>query len=168
MDAIAVLTEALSRIPDEARRAVEGLSPEQLVTPPARGANTIGWLVWHLARGQDAQIADVAGTEQVYVAGGWAARFGLDADADDTGYGHDERQVRAVRPESAEALLDYLDAVHEATLRWLGTLTDGDLDRVVDDAWDPPVTLGARLVSIIDDDVQHAGQAAYARGLLGA
>lgn len=168
MDAIAALTDACSRIPDTARRAVEGLSPEQLVAAPAEGANTIGWLVWHLARGQDAQIADVAGTEQVYLTGGWAARFGLEADASDTGYGHGPDDVRAVRPESAEALLGYLDAVHAATLRYLTTLTDADLDRVVDDAWDPPVTLGVRLISIIDDDVQHAGQAAYARGLLGA
>lgn len=168
MDAIAVLTEACSRIPDEARRAVEGLTPAQLVAAPAESANPIGWLVWHLARGQDAQVAAVAGTEQVYRTGDWAPRFGLDADRDDTGYGHGPDEVRAVRPESADALLGYLDAVHAATLRYLGTLTDADLDRIVDDAWDPPVTLGARLVSIIDDDVQHAGQAAYARGLLGA
>lgn len=168
MDAVAVLTEAFSRIPDEARLAVDGLTPEQLVAAPAPGANPIGWLVWHLARGQDAQIAHVAGTGQVYLAGGWPARFGLEADDGDTGYGHDAAEVRAVRPESADALLGYLDAVHAATLRYLGTLTDADLDRVVDEAWDPPVMLGARLVSIVDDDVQHAGQAAYARGLLGA
>jgi uncharacterized damage-inducible protein DinB len=168
MDAIAVLVEAFSRVPDAARRAVRGLSPEQLVTAPATGANTIGWLVWHLARGQDAQIAAVAGTEQVYTSGDWAARFGLDADPDDTGYGHDPDDVRAVRPESAAALTDYLDAVHAATLRYLATLAEADLDRVVDDAWDPPVTLGVRLVSIVDDDVQHVGQAAFVRGLLGA
>ncbi|MEV7529116.1 mycothiol transferase [Agrococcus sediminis] len=168
MDAVAVLAEAFSRIPDEARRAVRGLTPEQLVEAPGGSANPIGWLVWHLARGQDAQVAAVAGTEQVYLQGDWAARFGRDPDAGDTGYGHEPDDVRAVRPESAEALLDYLDAVHAATQRYLGTLDADDLDRVVDEAWDPPVTLGARLVSIVDDDVQHAGQAAYARGLLGA
>jgi hypothetical protein len=45
-------------------------------------------------------------------------------------------------------------------------LTPDDLDRVVDKRWDPPVTLGVRLVSIADDSLQHAGQAAYVRGLL--
>jgi uncharacterized damage-inducible protein DinB len=168
MDAIAVLTESFSRVPQLARRAVEGLTPEQLAWVPAEGANPIAWLVWHLARGQDAQIAQVAGTDQVYASGSWAPRFGLPSDADDTGYGHDEEDVRAVRPESAQALLDYLAAVHEATLAYLDTLEAADLDRVVDDAWDPPVTLGVRLVSIVDDDVQHAGQAAYVRGLQGA
>jgi len=168
MDGVAVLIEAFSRVPDAARGAVRGLTPEQLVAAPAEGANTIGWLVWHLARVQDAQIADVAGSEQVYLSGAWAARFGLDTDPDDTGYGHDPAAVRAVRPQSADALLEYLDAVHAATLAYLGTLDDADLDRVVDDAWDPPVTLGVRLVSIVDDDVQHVGQAGYVRGLLGA
>ncbi len=168
MDAIDVLREAHSRVPGLARGAVEGLTPEQLAWAPAEGANPIGWLVWHLARGQDAQVAEVAGRPQVYLEGGWAARFGREPDADDTGYGHGPDDVRAVRPDSAEALLGYLDAVHAATAAWLGTLAPSDLDRVVDEGWDPPVTLGARLVSIVDDDVQHAGQAAYVRGLLGA
>lgn len=168
MDAIDVLREAHSRVPGLARGAVEGLTPEQLAWAPAEGANPIGWLVWHLARGQDAQVAEVAGRPQVYLEGGWAARFGREPDADDTGYGHGPDDVRAVRPDFAEALLGYLDAVHATTADWLGTLAPSDLDRVVDDGWDPPVTLGARLVSIVDDDVQHAGQAAYVRGLLGA
>jgi hypothetical protein len=43
-----------------------------------------------------------------------------------------------------------------------------DLARTVDDRWDPPVTLGVRLVSIADDSLQHVGQAAYLRGLLSA
>jgi hypothetical protein len=56
--------------------------------------------------------------------------------------------------------------VRERTSAYLATLTPGDLDRVVDERWDPPVTLGVRLISIADDEIQHAGQAAYARGLL--
>ncbi|WP_405218229.1 DinB family protein [Agrococcus sp. Ld7] len=168
MDAIAVLTEAYARVPELAHRAVDGLTAEQLSWAPVEGANPIAWLIWHLARGQDAQIAELAGTEQVYATGDWAASFGLRPDPADTGYGHDSAAVHAVRPASPQALLDYLDAVHEATRAFLGTLTAADLDRVVDDSWDPPVTLGARLVSIVDDDVQHAGQAAYVRGLQGA
>lgn len=168
MDAVGVLTEALSRIPDGLRRAVEGLSPAQLVAAPTEGANPIGWLAWHIGRGQDAQVAALTGAEQVYLADDWAARFGRAPDPDDTGYGHGPDDVRSVRPESAEALLEYLDAVVEATRAHLATLTEADLDRVVDASFDPPVTLGVRLVSIVDDGVQHVGQAGYARGQLGA
>ena len=48
----------------------------------------------------------------------------------------------------------------------LTRFTEADLERVVDTSWDPPVTLGVRLISVISDDLQHAGQAAYAAGLL--
>ncbi|MFC7430639.1 MULTISPECIES: DinB family protein [unclassified Agrococcus] len=168
MDAIALLHEVYGRIPEEVRRAVDGLSPEQLVARPAEGANTIAWLVWHLARVQDHHVCELAGETQEWVEGGHAARFGLEPDADDTGYGHDADDVARVRPESVEALLAYVDAVQARSIAYLETLAEADLDRVVDDRWDPPVTLGVRLVSVADDDIQHAGQAAYVRGLLGA
>jgi len=168
MDAIALLHELYGRIPGEVRRAVDGLTPEHLVAVPVEGANTIGWLVWHLARVQDHHVSELTGDEQQWATGVWAETFGLEPDPDDTGYGHDADDVARVRPQSVEALLAYADAVQQRTVAYLGTLSDADLDRVVDEAWDPPVTLGARLVSVADDDIQHAGQAAYVRGLLGA
>ena len=161
-----LLIEAFDRLPALVRSAVEGLSPEQLRTPPAEGANTVAWLVWHLTRIQDHHLAELTGEEQVYVTGDRAQRFGLKPDPDDNGYGHTAAQVLAVRPESAAVLVDYYQAVHERTLAYLGGLKAADLDRVVDEDWDPPVTLGVRLVSVLNDDTQHVGQAAYVRGLL--
>jgi uncharacterized damage-inducible protein DinB len=166
VDAKDILIEALDRLPENVAAAVEGLSPEQLRWVPADGANSVGWLVWHLARVQDSYLAELLGEEQIYLTGDWAPRFALKADPSDTGYGHAPADVQSVRPESAAVLRDYYDAVHERTLRYLRGLTAEDLDRVVDENWDPPVTLGVRLVSVIDDDAQHVGQAAYVRGLL--
>ncbi|MBL7254089.1 mycothiol transferase [Paractinoplanes lichenicola] len=165
MDAKGVLTEAFGRLPELVETAVKGLTPEQLRWQPADGANSIGWLVWHLTRVQDDHVAEVMDVEQIYAAGDWAARFGL-KDATETGYGHGASEVAAVAPESAQVLLDYYQAVHDRTVAWLAGLSEADLDRVVDDNWDPPVTLGVRLISVYDDDAQHAGQAAYVRGLL--
>ena len=99
--------------------------------------------------------------------GDWAARFGLSADASNTGYGHAPADVATIRPDRPEVLSEYLDAVFRRTRPMLAGLVPADLDRVVDTRWDPPVTLGVRLVSIADDSLQHAGQAAYVRGLLG-
>ena len=124
--------------------------------------------MWHLVRVQDHHVAELLGEPQLWVTEDWARRFGLDADASNTGYGHTEAQVATVRPDDADALLAYLDAVMTRTRAMLSGLTPADLDRVVDRRWDPPVTLGVRLVSIADDSLQHAGQAAYVRGLLGA
>jgi len=160
-----LLIEAFSRVPATVSRAVNGLSEDQLASRPAAGANTLAWLAWHIARGQDAQIADLAGTEQVWTADGWVERFGLPFPADALGYGMSRDDVGRVRA-SADLLLGYLHAVHERTVAYVSTLGPDDFDPVVDDAWDPPVTRGARLISILDDCTQHAGQAGYVRGLL--
>ena len=165
-----LLADAFGRIRGAVHEAVRGLTPGQLAFRPDNGSNSIAWLVWHLTRIQDDHIADVAGTGQVWTAGAsgstWADRFGLPFAASATGYGHGSEAVAAVQVRSGELLTGYYDAVHEETLSYLQGLTEADLDRVVDKAWDPPVTLGVRLVSVISDDLQHAGQAAYLRGII--
>lgn len=167
MDVAALLVEMYDRIPPLARRAVDGLDGAQLVARPAPGANTVAWLVWHLARVQDHHLAELLGEEQVWVGdGGWAARFGLSPDPSNTGFGHASDEVETVRPEEPGVLLEYVDAVSARTRPFLSGLQAADLDRVVDRRWDPPVTLGVRLVSVADDCLEHAGQAAYARGVL--
>lgn len=166
MDVSDLLIEAYGRLPGLVEGAVDGLSPEQLRQAPAPGSNPVGWLVWHLTRLQDHQLSELSGARQVWLDGDWAGRFGLTADPDDTGYGHRPEQVAAVRPENGQVLLDYHRAVLDRTLAYLRGLSPADLDRVVDENWDPPVTLGVRLLSVLDDDVQHAGQAAYVRGLI--
>ncbi|MFI7428818.1 DinB family protein [Micromonospora sp. NPDC049836] len=166
MDASDLLTEAYGRLPDLVAAAVEGLSPEQLRQAPGAGSNPVGWLVWHLTRIQDNHLSDLHGDEQVWLGGDRASRFGLSADPDDTGFGHGPAQIAAVRPENGQVLIDYHRAVVDRTLAYLRGLSAADLDRVVDETWDPPVTLGVRLVSVLDDDLQHVGQAAYVRGLI--
>jgi uncharacterized damage-inducible protein DinB len=161
-----LLLEAFERIQQTLRRAVEGLTPEQLAARSGPDANSIGWLAWHLVRVQDDHVADVADRDQVWTAEGWADRFGLPFDPSATGYGFSSEQVAQVRGVAADLLLGYAEAVHARTTDFLSGLTDEDLDRVVDSRWDPPVTLGVRLISVLSDDLQHAGQAAYARGLL--
>jgi len=161
-----LLLYAYEQIQGTLSRAIDGLDAEQLSHRVGPESNTIGWLAWHLLRVQDDHLADVAGTEQVWTADGWADRFGLPFDASETGYGFSAEQVEQVRIESAQLLLDYGAAVHERSAAYLRGLSDEDLDRVVDTRWDPPVTLGVRLVSVLSDDLQHIGQAAYVRGLL--
>lgn len=166
MDVAALLVELYGRIPPLVAAAVEGLGPEELTTSPDPGANTIGWLAWHLARVQDHHVAELLDTDQIWVDGDWAERVGVTADPDNIGYGHDRTQMEAIRPDGPDVLVAYLDAVWARTRTLLSSLGEDDLARVVDRRWDPPVTMGVRLVSIADDSLQHAGQAAYVRGLL--
>ncbi len=165
MTATSVLSEAFGRVQSVANAAIQDLTPDQLASRPDERANSIAWLVWHLARVQDDHIADVAGVEQRWTAAGWSDRFDLPLDDDDMGYGHTSEQVACVRAD-AQLLRDYLDAVQVATADYIAGLEDEDLDRIVDERWDPPVTLRVRLVSVLSDDLQHAGQAAYVRGLV--
>ena len=165
MTSAELLIDCFGRIRDAVHDAVDGLAPEQLSVQLDDEANSIAWLVWHLSRVQDDHVAAVDGNQQVWTAAGWVERFGLALDVTDTGYGHTPEQVASVRSDG-ERLLGYFDAVHDATVSFLQPLTEADLDRIVDERWDPPVTLGVRLVSVITDDLQHAGQAAFVRGIV--
>jgi hypothetical protein len=159
-----VLLDAFGRIRENVEATLEGLDDGSLARRPAGTGNSIAWLIWHLGRVEDAQVASAAGLDQVWTSQDFAGRFGLPLTERDTGYGHSSHQVDAVQA-APELLLEYYNAVHRQTVEFVNTLTDQDLDRVVDQRWDPPVTLGVRLVSTIADCLQHVGQAAYAKGL---
>lgn len=160
-----LLTDAFGRIGEGSRLVIDGLTPGELSQRLTPGANTIGWLIWHLARVQDSHISDAAGTDQVWNSAGWEKRFGLPFDAHATGYGQSQDEVGQVNVD-AELLAGYVAAVTEDTLAYVEHLTAADFDRIVDEGWDPPVTLGVRLMSVIGDDLKHLGQAEYIRGLI--
>lgn len=162
--AIEILVDAYSRIPGAVHRAVSGLGEADLAARLDPEANSIGWLLWHLTRVQDDHIADLAGQEQLWDVAGWAERFDLPVSG--IGYGHSSAEVGQVRGFTPESVLAYFDAVHGQTLVYLRGLSDADLERVVDENWDPPVTVAVRLVSVVDDCLEHAGQAAFIRGVL--
>lgn len=164
MNVSEILIDGFERISEVVHSVLDGASPEELTYRPDSEANSVAWLAWHIARVQDAQLADLAGTEEVWITGGWAERFRLPFERRATGYGMSAEDVGRV-PGDAGLLAGYFDAVHAASVAYLGGLGEADLDRVVDENWDPPVTLGVRLISILNDDAQHAGQASYVKGL---
>ncbi len=167
MDVAPLLLELYGRIPPLVRRSLDGIEPAQLLVAPPPAINSIGWLIWHLTRVQDHHIGEILDAEQIWQGGEWAARFGLEAESQNIGYGHTAADVAAVQPDSSQVLIDYHEAVDIRTREMLAPLTPADLDRIVDDRWDPPVTLGVRLVSVADDCLQHVGQALYLRGVFG-
>jgi len=161
-----LLIEAYERVGQIVHRVVDGVDEATLTARVDPEANSIAWLVWHLTRIQDDHVAHVAGREQVWTARGWIGRFALPFDASATGYGQTSDEIGQVRGVPAEVLAGYYDDVQAASTAYLRELNDDELDRVVDTRWNPPVTLGVRLVSVLADDLQHAGQAAYVKGLI--
>lgn len=164
MNEAEVLIDAFDRIAEVVHATVEDLPDEALTYRVDPDANTVSWLIWHLTRVQDDHVAGVADSPQVWTDAGWTDRFALSFDPSDIGYGHSSDDVGAVTS-GRELLLGYHDAVHQRTADYLRTLTGADLDEVIDRNWTPEVTLGVRLISVISDDLQHAGQAAYVAGV---
>jgi len=161
-----LLGDGYGRVLDSLQGVLKGLAQDDLNWQPRHDCNSIGWLAWHLTRQQDAQIASLMGQEQLWVKDGWHSRFDRPADPKDIGFGHTPEQVSAFTSPDVETLLDYHRAVLERSEGYLLTLTKTDLDRELDEPWFQPLpTVGVRLISIMDDAVLHAGQAAYVRGL---
>jgi uncharacterized damage-inducible protein DinB len=161
-----VLSDAYGRIREIVHSSADGLDAEGLAFRPEADANSIAWLVWHLTRIQDHHLSEIAGRDQAWTADEWAVRLGMNADPDETGFGHTSEQVAAVRPAGPQDVLAYHDAVAARTQQYLSTVDDEELDRVIDRSYDPPVSVGVRLVSVISDNLQHAGQAQYLRGIV--
>jgi uncharacterized damage-inducible protein DinB len=159
-----LVIDSFERIKSVVHQAAKGLSIDELAYRPTPTANSIAWLIWHLSRIQDDHIAELTGEKQVWAAG-WFDKFELPFKEGATGYGQISDEVAAVQV-SADLLLGYHDAVHKNTIDYVSKLKDKDYKKVVDERWTPPVTLAVRLISVIADDLQHAGQAAYIRGLL--
>lgn len=165
MDVSALLSDALTRVREQVPSLLDGLDEAALTWRPGPGANTIGWIVWHMSRIQDDHIAEVADEPQVWLEDGWEERFGLPFPPESHGYGHTPEEVGQVRGVSPDLLAGYYDEVAHRSLAYVSELSPHDLDRIVDTRWDPPVTLGARLVSVVGEVHAHTGQAAYIRGL---
>lgn len=159
-----LLRDAFTRLIEHVDELTDGLTDDESKYRPSPNANSIAWLIWHSARVQDVQVADIAGVEQIWTRDGWVDRFGLDLPRDDTGYGHSPEDVGKVLA-PGDLLAGYYHAVHQLTLDYVKGITAEELARVVDTNWDPPVTASVRLVSVIDDCAQHLGQAAYVLGI---
>jgi len=161
-----LVIDIYERISQELEHALEGLTVDDLNQQPCPGCNSIGWLTWHLTRQQDAQISSLMGEEQLWTKNGWHSKFNRTPDPEDMGFGHTPEEVSAFEPPDVQILLDYHRAVLERSKRYFLTLSKTDLDRELDEPWFQPLpTVGVRLVSILEDSLLHAGQAAYVGGL---
>jgi hypothetical protein len=162
-----LIIDGYGRVLEILEPALAGLTQTDLDKQPRADCNSLGWIVWHLTRGQDRQIAELRSSEQVWIKDKWYARFKRPADPDGTGFGDSPEDVAAFRSPSASELLDYYRAVLEESKRYLLTLSEVDLKRKLDEPWFQPIpTAGVRIVSIMSDCLEHAGEVSYLRGLL--
>ena len=161
-----MLADSYGRIPESVEHVLTGLKQDDLDWQPHPDCNSIGWLSWHLIRGQDAQIASLMGEDQLWIKGKWYSKFKREPNPEDTGFGHTPEQVAAFKSPDIKTFLDYNRAVTKRSQEYFKTLSKTDLDRKLNEPWFKPLpTVGVRLISILADCLIHAGQAAYVRGL---
>lgn len=166
MECLDLLADGYGRITNSLERTLPGLNVEDLHWQPTPASNSVAWLAWHLTRIHDYHLSDLIGEPQVYISGGWHAKFDRPADPKDFGTGHTPEQVAAFRTPDAETLLGYNRAVLVRSLDYFKTLSPADLDRELDEPrYNPLPTVGVRLISVIGDGMAHAGQIGYLRGL---
>ena len=166
MEAAGLVLDAFVRVRDMVQAAVKDLSPEELLAPPKPH---ISWLVWHLSRVQDANFSGLMERPQLWITAGRHARFNMPSDAKDYGSGHrhTRAQVEAFTVTDKPLLLDYLEAVFAQTKSYLATVSNADLNRVLNEPqYEPLPTLSIRLASVINCNTRHAGQIEYLRGLI--
>ncbi|MFC1913333.1 DinB family protein [Chloroflexota bacterium] len=160
-----LLTDGYGRVLEFMERMLKGLTQDELNWRPRDDCNSIGWTSWHLTRQQDVQVASLLGEEQLWIRDGWHARFKRASDPEDSGFGNTPEQVEAFKSPDVQTLVDYQRAVAERSQRYFHTLSKTDLERELDEPFQPLPTVGVRLISILEDSILHAGQAAYIRGL---
>ena len=159
-----LIIDSYERISQVMERALEGLTLDDLNQQPNPDSNSMGWLAWHLTRAQDRGIAGLMEEEQLWVKDGWHSRFNRPHDPQDFGLGHSPEDLAAFKSPDVQTLLAYHHVVLERSKHYISTISESDLDRKLDHPKYP--TVGARLVGIISDNFQHAGQIAYVHGLL--
>ncbi|MEX2598455.1 MAG: DinB family protein [Dehalococcoidia bacterium] len=165
MEGAELIADGLGRVNQLLHRSLTGVSAETLCQMPTPETNSMAWLAWHLTRVQDHHISDLAGLPQLWTSEGWHAKFGMDANDKETGTGHTLEQVAALKVDGPDLLLAYNDAVYERSKAYLAGVKPGDLDQEINEPqYNPLPIVGVRLVSIVSDNTQHAGQIGYLRG----
>ncbi len=164
MDTGDMLADLFGRVRESVLAVTDGISHSQLVYRPDADANSVCWLLWHLTRVEDDHVSEIVGSEQIWTGQDWVTRFGLDLEPSDTGFGHTSEQVGRLDV-ATDLLTGYQDAVHDMTVAYVNGVEAPELDRIIDYRWDPPVSVGVRLVSVAADTLQHVGQAKYVLGL---
>jgi hypothetical protein len=153
------------RVRDDVRTLIAGATAEELDRRTA--ANSLGWLVWHISRGQDRNLSELTGTTQLWLAEDWAGRFGRQADPSDTGFGHSTDQAAAFRSPSVDILLAYHEATYGLAEDYLASAADEDLGRpVTSPTLGNTHTVEERLAGQLHDSFAHAGQIGLLRGAL--
>jgi uncharacterized damage-inducible protein DinB len=159
------IRSALEEYLDALRKVIDGLTLAEARWQPTPHTNHIAWLVWHMARVEDVWVnRRLGGSAEVWVADGWASRFGMDSES--AGAGQTIEQVRAMPDVSLSDLMAYFDAVRALTRQYFDRVTEEDLSRTYEHSKLGTVTGTWVVGHLLVKEAQHTGQVALIRGMM--
>ena len=163
-----MIMDIFDRIAAQLAQVLEDLTPKQLNQQPARDANTIGWLIWHLTRSHDRNMSELMGLEQLWISEGWYARFNRRPDPSETGYRHTAKEMKAFKAPDSLTIMEYHRSVLERIKDYIGDqLEESVLEQeMYSPTFNSSSPVYRVITGVINDALQHVGQAAYVRGLI--
>jgi hypothetical protein len=122
-----VHTSEVGGAPSYFDRVLGGLTEADLRARPAPGVNSILWLLWHMARTEDASVNLVVAHRQQVLDDDWVRRLGVPWRHIGTGMTDDEVS-ELTRRADVEAVRAYRDAVVHCTREVVRTLAPAAWD----------------------------------------
>ncbi|MBN1188377.1 MAG: DinB family protein [Dehalococcoidales bacterium] len=160
-DYILMEVEGLKR---NSSRVLDTLKQSEIAWRPASGCNSIGLILFHIARAEDSFVqTHLQKKPELFKSGKWYEK--LDLPADEAGAHYNADQVNAFTVPELKELLAYHDAVRTATVEYLKGLSAADLDKKVTMPFFGDMSVAAVLSLITGHASQHIGEMSYLRGI---
>ena len=146
------------------KRATDGLTPHELVWRPGPEANSIGVILFHMARSEDTFLqATIQHKTTVWESEKWHET--LNIAATDSGARYTTEQVSVFKVPELKEHLAYADSVRAKTNEYLKELTPAKCDQKVSWGTTGESTVGSLLALVVNHSAQHVGEMSYLRGL---
>lgn len=163
MEAKEIIKLSLERSEEFLTSALKDLSQQEFAWSPGPESNSMAFIMWHQARVEDFFVNRVIrGQVELYEAQGFRDRLGTPPK--DTGNSYTVEKLRAWQAPPMETLVAYHQAVRQATLDLLETVTPQKLDEVPKPDRSPE-SVGIMLMRVITEAAHHVGQMSYLRGM---
>lgn len=154
----------LSGLKSALERPLDGLTREEISWRPSCGCNSIGLILFHIARTEDSIIqSSVKGEPLIWESAKWYEKLNLPVEEEGAHYTIE--QVNAFKVPPFNDLMAYYDAVRRKTKECLRGMQPEELDRNISFGNYGELPLATIFSFIVTHASQHVGEISYLRGL---
>jgi hypothetical protein len=145
-------------------RVFKDLTQAEFAWRPACGCNSIGLILFHLAKSEDNFVQSVLqGKPTLWESEKWYQKLNVSQTEDGAHYTVD--QVNAFPVPPAKELLAFFTTVREKTIGYLASLKAADLDRKFTMPHFGEMSVAGMFSLIVGHAAGHLGEMAYIRGI---